>query len=170
MRWWVYELAITDNKYTSIKFSIEASKIGNIIEFNKLCILYKIKCILKIYCIFRGQSWRRGTRCDCKTNWLWVRSLLEEMKYLLKFIFKFLRSGVEVKRGVEFCHLTRTPEFGRKWGTECLNTRFPLPTLLCAGHSVKLIYLFILFYYSCQSILLKSIIMYFKRAKPWAGR
>ena len=31
------------------------------------------------------------------------------------------------------------PEFGRKWGTECLNTRFPLPTLLCAGNSVKLI-------------------------------
>ena len=30
------------------------------------------------------------------------------------------------------------PEFGRKWGTECLNTRFPLPTLLCAGYSVKL--------------------------------
>ena len=23
------------------------------------------------------------------------------------------------------------PEFDRKWGTECLNTRFPLPTLLC---------------------------------------
>ena len=22
------------------------------------------------------------------------------------------------------------PEFGRMWGTECLNTRFPLPTLL----------------------------------------
>ena len=27
------------------------------------------------------------------------------------------------------------PEFGRKWGTECLNRRFPLPTLLCAGYS-----------------------------------
>ena len=27
---------------------------------------------------------------------------------------------------------------GGKWGTECLNTRFPLPTLLCAGYSVKL--------------------------------
>ena len=26
------------------------------------------------------------------------------------------------------------PDFGRKWGTECLNTRFPLPTLLCAGY------------------------------------
>ena len=25
-------------------------------------------------------------------------------------------------------------------GTECLNTRFPVPTLLCAGYSVKLIY------------------------------
>ena len=25
------------------------------------------------------------------------------------------------------------PEFGRKWGTECLNTKFPLPTLLCTG-------------------------------------
>ena len=38
---------------------------------------------------------------------LWVRSPLEEMKYLLKFIFPFLRSGVEVKRRVEFCHSTR---------------------------------------------------------------
>ena len=33
------------------------------------------------------------------------------------------------------------PEFGGKWGTECLNTRFPLPTLLCAGYSVKLFFL-----------------------------
>ena len=31
------------------------------------------------------------------------------------------------------------PEIGGKWGTECLNTRFLLPTLLCAGYSVKLI-------------------------------
>ena len=31
------------------------------------------------------------------------------------------------------------PELGRKWATECLNTRLPLPTLLCAGYSVKLI-------------------------------
>ena len=60
------------------------------------------------------------------------------MKYLLKFIFPFLRSGVEDKRGVEFCH-------SRKWGSECLNTRFPLPTLQCAGYSVKMIY-FYLFY------------------------
>ena len=30
------------------------------------------------------------------------------------------------------------------WGTECLNTKFPQPTLLCAKYSVKLIYLFYL--------------------------
>ena len=41
------------------------------------------------------------------TDWLWVRSPLEEMKYLLKFIFPFFRSGVEIKRGVEFCPSTR---------------------------------------------------------------
>ena len=34
------------------------------------------------------------------------------------------------------------PKFSRKWRTECLNTRFPLPTLLCAGYSVKLIFNF----------------------------
>ena len=32
------------------------------------------------------------------------------------------------------------PEFGGKWGSENLNTRFPLPTLLCARCSVKLIH------------------------------
>ena len=30
------------------------------------------------------------------------------------------------------------PELGGKWETVCLNTTFPLPTLLCAGYSVKL--------------------------------
>ena len=29
-------------------------------------------------------------------------------------------------------------EIGGKWGMECLNTRFPLPTMLCAGYSMKL--------------------------------
>ena len=36
------------------------------------------------------------------------------------------------------------PEFGRKWGTEWLNTRFPLPTLLCAGYSVRQIFYIII--------------------------
>ena len=36
---------------------------------------------------------------------------------------------------------TMPPESGRKWGMEYLNTRFPLPTLLCAGYSANEIFL-----------------------------
>ena len=50
---------------------------------------------------------RRGTKCDCIFDWLWVRSPLEDMRYLLTFIFSFLRAGVEAKRGIEFRHSTR---------------------------------------------------------------
>ena len=39
---------------------------------------------------------------------------------------------------------TMPPELGGKWATEYLNTRLPLPTLLCAGYSVKLIICLIL--------------------------
>ena len=88
-----------------------------------------------------GQTWCSGTKCDCKTDWLWVRSPLEEMKYLLKFIFSFLR--LVSRQSATFISTTQNsmpPEFDRKWGTKCLNTRFPLPTLLCSGYSVKLIW------------------------------
>ena len=40
---------------------------------------------------------------DCKIDWLWVRSALEEMKYLFKFKFSILRSD----GGVVFRHSTR---------------------------------------------------------------
>ena len=58
--------------------------------------------------------------------------------YLFKFIFSLLRFGVEaaVSSATQYAML---PEFGGKWGTECLSTKFPLPTLLCAGYSVQLI-------------------------------
>ena len=59
-----------------------------------------------IYYIW-GQSWRRGTRCDCKIDWLRVRSPFDEMNYIFTFIFSFLRSGVETKSGVVFRHSTR---------------------------------------------------------------
>ena len=50
-----------------------------------------------------------------------------------QFIFLFLRSGVEAKSGVEFRLSTRNAsKFRRKVRIECLKTRFPLPTLLCA--------------------------------------
>ena len=89
------------------------------------------------------RSWRRDTKCDCKTDWLWVRSPLEVMKYLLKFMLPFLCSGVEALSSANaVLFLKRNRQFSRKWGTECLNIRFPLPTLLCVGYSVKLVYLF----------------------------
>ena len=54
------------------------------------------------------------------------------------FIFPFLRSGVEAKRDVECRHSTRNASrTWWNWRTECLNSRFPLPTLLCAGYSIK---------------------------------
>ena len=83
-----------------------------------------------IFAFFIGWSWRRDTKCDCKIDWLWVRTPLKELKYLFTFTFSFLCSGVEAN-----AVLSST----RRWGTECLNTRFPLPTLLCARYSVKLI-------------------------------
>ena len=48
--------------------------------------------------------------------WVWVRSPLEEMKYVLKYIFPFLCSGVEAKRGVELpaTQHAKPPEFIRK--------------------------------------------------------
>ena len=96
-------------------------------------ILNKIKCLHVLYVnwckkkiayknnIFAinniwGQSWCRGTKCDCKTDWLWVRSPLEEMKYLLKFIFILWCRG---KAHVEFCHSTRNDSrIRRKVGNE----------------------------------------------------
>ena len=65
--------------------------------------VYSHKINLFIYEASRGAAARR----DCKTDWLRVRSPLEDMKHLLTFIFPFLRSSVEVKRGVEFWHSAR---------------------------------------------------------------
>ena len=57
---------------------------------------------------------------------MWVRSSLEETKYLFKFIFPFLRSGVEAKRGVEFCHSTRNPyRIRRKVGIGVSSPAYP---------------------------------------------
>ena len=86
----------------------------------------------------RCQSWRRGTKCDCKNVWLWVRSPLEEIKYLFKFIFPFFRSGVVNELMISATQHPMPSEFNRMWGTECLHTRFPLPNPQFAGHSVKL--------------------------------
>ena len=68
-----------------------------------------------LYTLIHYQSWHRGTMCDCKIDWLWVQSPLEEIKYLFTFIFSFfLRSGVEAKRGIEFRHSTRNASRNRR--------------------------------------------------------
>ena len=66
-----------------------------------------------------GQSWHRGTKCNCKIDWLWVRLPLKEMKYSFKLTFLFLRSGVEAKRVVESRHSKRNASrIRRKVGNE----------------------------------------------------
>ena len=85
------------------------------------------------------------------------------MKYLLIFIFPFLRSGVELNFATQ---QAMPPEFGRKWGTECLNARFPLPTLLCAGYSVKLIYIFYCFRYLHSGNLTIAVLILTEYSNP----
>ena len=61
--------------------------------------------------IISGQSWCRGTKCDCKHDWSWVRSPLEKMKYLFKMLyFLFLRSGDEAKPGLLNSLKTKCPQ------------------------------------------------------------
>ena len=75
------------------------SKPSFCIQFNIIIFFYLL--------IDFGASRGAGAKSDCKTDWLWVRTPLEEMRYLFKFIFPFLCSVDEAKRGVEFCHSTR---------------------------------------------------------------
>ena len=65
----------------------------------------------------------------------------DPLKYLFIFIFSFLHSLLS-RQSVALSSTTQhamPPELGGKWGAECRNIRFPLPTLQCAGYSVKLI-------------------------------
>ena len=68
---------------------------------------------------------RSAQSVTVKIDWLWVRSPLEEIKYLFTFIFSFLRSDVSA----EFRHSTRNASRTQwKGGNRMSNTRFPLPT------------------------------------------
>ena len=61
----------------------------------------------------------------------------EEMKDLLNFLIPFF--PVVSRQSAVLSSATQhamSPEFGGKWGTKCLNTRFPTFNLLCAGYSV----------------------------------
>ena len=104
--WYLYTKKITLLKI--IIQSIQSRLIS--CQFNHTKRRVLIVCYVlffRLFQLFLDQSWRRGTKSDCKTDWLWVRSPFEDMKFLLKFIFPFFRSGIEAKRGVEFCNATR---------------------------------------------------------------
>ena len=75
-------------------------------------------------------------------------SPLEEMKYLFTFTYFNLFPLVpRQKHGIEFRYSTQSARRIRRSGVWSLNTRFPLPILLCAGYNVNLI----LFYcFSCR--------------------
>ena len=47
---------------------------------------------------------------------LYVRSLLEEVKYLFKYMFSFLRSGVEAKHDVELASTANATRIWQKMG------------------------------------------------------
>ena len=71
----------------------------------------------------------------------------EKFRYLHLYFHLFAlvsRQSAALSSATQYLML---PELGEKWGTKCLKTSFPLPTLLCAGYSVKLIE-FLLFYHS----------------------
>ena len=127
-----------------------------IIRTTCICKTCYICMLLSVWYLHQwGQSWRSGTKCDCKIDWLWVRSPLEEMKYLLKFYFHFFALVSRLSAALSSAsQYAMPPEFGRKWGTHCLNTRFSLPTLLCAGYSVKLIWS----WYLCFMLVSYSIV------------
>ena len=58
----------------------------------------------------------------------------------LNLFFHFFALVLRLRATLRFAtQHAMPPEFGRQCGTECLNTRLPLPTLLCAIYSVKLI-------------------------------
>ena len=83
----------------------------------------------------RHEVWLKSTGCEFD-----LHSRRRNIYLNLYFHFFILVSRLSAALSSATKH-AMPPEFGRKWGTECLNTRFPLPTLLCAGCSVKLIYM-----------------------------
>ena len=86
---------------------------------------------------------------DRKSDWLWVRSPLEDIKYLF---FSFLRSGIETKRGVKFLHSTHNSYRVQRKGFSLLleYTRFLLPTLPgIRRESKKIFFLFFIMNLMC---------------------
>ena len=89
----VYASQIADGVFVRSSFL----QIGTVVlHFNKIYSYLFYFVIICYILLTSSQSLWRGTKCDCK-----------EMKYIFKFIFPFLRSGVDTRRSVKLRHSTR---------------------------------------------------------------
>ena len=104
-------------------------------------------CLFLVYVYIPGlieKIIKRPVGAQDHEVWLYSRqgrSPLEEIKYLFKLIFSFRRSSIsriEAKSAALDSATQHAMPSECKWETDCLNFRFPLPTVLCPGYSVKL--------------------------------
>ena len=88
-----------------------------------------------------GQSRRRGKKMTVKWTGCGFDPHSRKWNTYLHLYFDFFvlvsRQSAVLSSATQHVML---PDYGGKWGSECLNTKFPLPALLCAGYSVKLIW------------------------------
>ena len=90
-----------ENKYCTIL---------NLLDFLSYCLILKI-------ILFRGLSWHRGTKCDSKIDWSWVRSPRshrENELFIVHLHYHFL-ALVSQRRVLSLN--TQCPELGGKWVT-----------------------------------------------------
>ena len=89
---------------------------------------------LKILNTSRCYTSRYDYFLRCCGPWLWNVKQLSKLRINYISLFNSLSTALS-----SATQHAMPPESGRRWGTECLNTRFPLHTLHCTGYSVKLI-------------------------------
>ena len=116
------------------------------------------KLYIYVYCIgIWGQSWRRGTKCACKRDWLWVLHSRKCFFYLHLYFHFFALVSTQSAALSSFTQHAMPLEFGRKLEMVCLNTRFSLPTL--AGGIQPEADLIFMYRYGCCKLLSASIII-----------
>ena len=62
-----------------------------------------------------NESWHRSAKFDCKRHWLWVRSLLEKMKYLFKIYISVCWLWSRGKALSSATQHAMSPECGGNW-------------------------------------------------------
>ena len=80
-------------------------------------------------------QWHKNVPVNATGCWLNSYSIRRKEIFNI-FIILFWCRGMALSSATQYA---MTLEFGGKWETECFNIRFPMPNLLCAWYSVKLI-------------------------------